>query len=66
MRQILDCAYALSEYLLTMFLASTDPDKVSVAVKAFITGDMPAELIELLEKIILEVCYSPLLVLEKF
>ncbi|KAL5121853.1 Clathrin heavy chain [Pleosporales sp. CAS-2024a] len=34
--------------------SSTDPDKVSVAVKAFITGDMPAELIELLEKIILE------------
>lgn len=34
--------------------SSTDPDKVSVAVKAFITSDMPAELIELLEKIILE------------
>jgi clathrin heavy chain len=33
---------------------SNDPDKVSVAVKAFITGDMPAELIDLLEKIILE------------
>lgn len=33
---------------------SQDPDKVSVAVKAFITGDMPAELIDLLEKIILE------------
>ena len=34
--------------------AATDPEKVSVAVKAFITGDMPAELIDLLEKIILE------------
>ncbi|KAF1845878.1 clathrin heavy chain [Cucurbitaria berberidis CBS 394.84] len=34
--------------------SSTDPDKVSVAVKAFITGDMPSELIDLLEKIILE------------
>ncbi|KAH7131916.1 hypothetical protein B0J11DRAFT_520333 [Dendryphion nanum] len=33
---------------------SQDPDKVSVAVKAFITGDMPGELIDLLEKIILE------------
>ncbi|KAF2013645.1 clathrin heavy chain [Aaosphaeria arxii CBS 175.79] len=33
---------------------SSDPDKVSVAVKAFITGDMPVELIDLLEKIILE------------
>lgn len=34
--------------------AANDPEKVSVAVKAFITGDMPAELIELLEKVILE------------
>jgi clathrin heavy chain len=34
--------------------ASNEPDKVSIAVKAFITNDMPAELIDLLEKIILE------------
>ncbi|KAF2222182.1 hypothetical protein BDZ85DRAFT_320437 [Elsinoe ampelina] len=33
---------------------STDPEKVSIAVKAFIDADMPTELIELLEKIILE------------
>ena len=33
---------------------STEPEKVSVAVKAFLDADMPAELIELLEKIILE------------
>jgi len=33
---------------------STDPEKVSIAVKAFIDADMPVELIELLEKIILE------------
>lgn len=33
---------------------STEPDKVSVAVKAFLEADMPSELIELLEKIILE------------
>ena len=33
---------------------SQDPDKVSTAVKAFIAADMPSELIELLEKIILE------------
>ncbi|KUL86163.1 hypothetical protein ZTR_07697 [Talaromyces verruculosus] len=33
---------------------STEPDKVSVAVKSFLDADMPAELIELLEKIILE------------
>ena len=33
---------------------STEPEKVSVAVKAFLDADMPAELIDLLEKIILE------------
>lgn len=33
---------------------STEPDKVSVAVKSFLEADMPAELIELLEKIVLE------------
>jgi len=32
----------------------SDPEKVSVAVKAFIDNDLPSELIELLEKIILE------------
>ncbi len=33
---------------------STEPEKVSVAVKAFLDADLPSELIELLEKIILE------------
>lgn len=33
---------------------STEPEKVSIAVKAFLDADLPAELIELLEKIILE------------
>ncbi|KAI9890023.1 MAG: hypothetical protein M1814_004539 [Vezdaea aestivalis] len=33
---------------------STEPDKVSVAVSAFVKADLPAELIELLEKIVLE------------
>ena len=33
---------------------STDSGKVSVAVKAFMEGDLPTELIELLEKILLE------------
>ncbi len=33
---------------------STEPEKVSVAVSAFLAADLPAELIELLEKIILE------------
>lgn len=32
----------------------TDPDDVSVTVKAFLTADLPIELIELLEKIIIE------------
>ncbi|KZF24742.1 clathrin heavy chain [Xylona heveae TC161] len=33
---------------------STEPGKVSIAVKAFLDADLPSELIELLEKIILE------------
>ena len=33
---------------------SNEPENVSIAVKAFIDADMPVELIELLEKIILE------------
>ena len=33
---------------------STEPEKVSIAVSAFLQADLPAELIELLEKIILE------------
>lgn len=33
---------------------STDPDKVAFAVRAFVNEDLPAELIEMLERIILE------------
>jgi clathrin heavy chain len=33
---------------------SAEPDKVSIAVKAFLDADLPSELIDLLEKIILE------------
>ncbi|KAF2671232.1 clathrin heavy chain [Microthyrium microscopicum] len=33
---------------------SSDPEQVSVAVKAFVDEDLPAELIEMLERIILE------------
>jgi clathrin heavy chain len=33
---------------------STDPDDVSVTVKAFMAADLPLELIEMLEKIIIE------------
>jgi clathrin heavy chain len=32
----------------------TDPDDVSITVKAFLSADLPIELIELLEKIIIE------------
>lgn len=33
---------------------STEPDKVSIAVASFLAADLPTELIELLEKIVLE------------
>lgn len=44
----------VDQVISTAVPASTEPDKVSVAVKAFLDADLPAELIELLEKIILE------------
>ncbi|KAJ3718870.1 armadillo-type protein [Lentinula raphanica] len=46
---------ALIDQIVTTALPeSTDPDDVSVTVKAFLTADLPIELIELLEKIIIE------------
>ena len=36
------------------FPESKSPDQVSAAVKAFMTADLPHELIELLEKIVLQ------------
>ncbi|KAI0629190.1 clathrin heavy chain [Trametes polyzona] len=47
-RQLID------QIVATALPESTDPDDVSVTVKAFLTADLPLELIELLEKIILE------------
>lgn len=47
-RQLVD------QVIATAVPESTDPDDVSVTVKAFIDNDLPAELVELLEKIILE------------
>lgn len=44
----------VDQVIATAVPESQDPEKVSIAVKAFIDADMPAELIELLEKIILE------------
>ncbi|KAJ6625007.1 clathrin heavy chain 1 [Mycena sp. CBHHK59/15] len=47
-RQLID------QIVATALPECTDPDDVSVTVKAFIQADLPIELIELLEKIIIE------------
>ncbi|BGP54666.1 hypothetical protein JCM8202_001037 [Rhodotorula sphaerocarpa] len=47
-RQLIDQVVA------TAVPESTDPEDVSVTVKAFLSADLPSELIELLEKIVLE------------
>ncbi|KAL0060881.1 Clathrin heavy chain [Marasmius tenuissimus] len=47
-RQLID------QLVATALPESTNPDDVSVTVKAFLTADLPLELIELLEKIIIE------------
>ncbi|EJD47981.1 clathrin heavy chain [Auricularia subglabra TFB-10046 SS5] len=47
-RQLID------QIISTAIPECTDPDDVSVTVKAFIVADLPIELIELLEKIIVE------------
>ncbi len=44
----------VDQVIATAVPEATEPDKVSVAVKAFLDADMPGQLIELLEKIILE------------
>ena len=44
----------IDQVIATAVPESAEPEKVSVAVKAFLNADLPAELIELLEKIILE------------
>ncbi|KAJ5175310.1 clathrin heavy chain [Penicillium canariense] len=44
----------VDQVIATAVPESTEPDKVSVAVKCFLEADLPGELIELLEKIILE------------
>ena len=38
----------------TALSETQDPEDISVTVKAFMTADLPNELIELLEKIVLE------------
>jgi clathrin heavy chain len=44
----------IDQVISTAVPESTEPEKVSVAVQAFLQADLPAELIELLEKIVLE------------
>lgn len=44
----------VDQVIATAVPEAQEPEKVSVAVKAFMENDLPAELIELLEKIILE------------
>ena len=44
----------VDQVIATAVPESSEPEKVSVAVKAFLDADLPGELIELLEKIILE------------
>jgi clathrin heavy chain len=44
----------IDQVISTAVPESTEPEKVSVAVASFLKADLPAELIELLEKIVLE------------
>ncbi|TVY38443.1 putative clathrin heavy chain [Lachnellula occidentalis] len=44
----------IDQVISTAVPESTEPDKVSVAVASFLQADLPVELIELLEKIVLE------------
>lgn len=47
--------FVLSLQVVQTALSETqDPEEVSVTVKAFMTADLPNELIELLEKIVLD------------
>ena len=47
-RQLID------QVVQTALSETSDPDDISVTVKAFMTADLPNELIELLEKIVLD------------
>lgn len=47
-RQLID------QVVQTALSETQDPEDISVSVKAFMTADLPNELIELLEKIVLE------------
>lgn len=47
-RQLID------QVVQTALSETQDPEEISITVKAFMTADLPNELIELLEKIVLE------------
>lgn len=49
----LTCLF-LMQVVQTALSETQDPEEVSVTVKAFMTADLPNELIELLEKIVLD------------
>ena len=44
----------IDQVVQTALSETSDPDDISVTVKAFMTADLPNELIELLEKIVLD------------
>lgn len=44
----------IDQVVQTALSETQDPDEISVTVKAFMTADLPNELIELLEKIVLD------------
>eukprot|EP00061_Rhincodon_typus_P016979 g45465.t1 len=52
---LVHCIFVLNGTVVQTALSETqDPEEVSVTVKAFMTADLPNELIELLEKIVLD------------
>lgn len=52
---IIFCRRQLIDQVVQTALSETqDPEDISVTVKAFMTADLPNELIELLEKIVLD------------
>ena len=46
--------YDVIQVVQTALSETQDPEEISVTVKAFMTADLPNELIELLEKIVLD------------
>lgn len=51
---ILIIVFVVTQVVQTALSETQDPEDISVTVKAFMTADLPNELIELLEKIVLD------------